>query len=184
MAKKELETLGYIVSLTDMPKRWKQDMDYFNTFDIIAIKPGEVKFVQVKTNSTGGDRTYRQTLIFKYGSTVIQSIDINKGNNITIVQSDTVGGPGTATHGATSAMFTLSAANSSTSEQYCLSHIHVPLFLSTDRYHPGSGTVQVHGARVAEDSTTDLAFTVFAITSLQVADCTVTMENWMAEKLG
>lgn len=52
--KKLLERGGWLVHLTDMPHKWKKQMDMFGVFDIIALKSGQKRFIQVKSGSTQG----------------------------------------------------------------------------------------------------------------------------------
>ena len=48
--KELLEEAGWTVLLTDMPKQWKKEQDFYNMFDIIALKGPYIKRIQVKSN--------------------------------------------------------------------------------------------------------------------------------------
>lgn len=50
LAKKKLEEAGWLVSLTDMPQKFKKSQDFFGLFDILAIKDGTFRAIQVKYN--------------------------------------------------------------------------------------------------------------------------------------
>ena len=52
-AKKDLESEGWLVHLTDMPQKFKKNQDFFGCWDAICVKPGRFKLVQVKTNQWG-----------------------------------------------------------------------------------------------------------------------------------
>jgi len=49
-AKHWLERQGYEVQIAPMPTRWSRQNDFFGLWDLIAIKPDEILFVQVKMN--------------------------------------------------------------------------------------------------------------------------------------
>jgi len=55
--KDELERQGWLVAVTDMPQRYKKQQDFFNVFDIIAVRKqriAEKLFIQVTSGSTRG----------------------------------------------------------------------------------------------------------------------------------
>lgn len=52
-AKSDLEEEGFIVFKPQKTSRFGTQ-DIFNMFDIVAIKDSQLRFVQVKTNSTAG----------------------------------------------------------------------------------------------------------------------------------
>lgn len=61
-AEKELQAMlqsaGWDVLLTDMPKSWKKEQDFFSLFDIIAVKDKYVRYIQVKCNRKPPLRDY------------------------------------------------------------------------------------------------------------------------------
>jgi len=48
-AKKELESLGYLVE-KPVRTRWNTNKDFFNLFDLIALSKDGIKLIQVKSN--------------------------------------------------------------------------------------------------------------------------------------
>jgi hypothetical protein len=77
-AKELLERLGYAVALTPMPQKFNKEQDFFGLFDIIAIGPGGVRLVQVKTNRKPS-RTYAAGLAaFRCPASVRKEIWIYK----------------------------------------------------------------------------------------------------------
>lgn len=52
LCKRKLEKNGWLVYLVDMPQRFRKSQDLFGVFDILALKPGEKLWVQVKYNSS------------------------------------------------------------------------------------------------------------------------------------
>ena len=51
--KKQLESEGWNVCLTDMPTKFKKSQDFFGCWDAICVKKGKFKLVQFKTNKWG-----------------------------------------------------------------------------------------------------------------------------------
>ena len=56
LAKKKLEEEGWLVHLTDMPQKFKKSQDILGCWDIIAVRDGCFKLVQVRTNQWGDVR--------------------------------------------------------------------------------------------------------------------------------
>ena len=50
-AKKELESIGWLVDKARGSMRWSKNNDFFNMWDLIAIRGGILRFIQVKTNN-------------------------------------------------------------------------------------------------------------------------------------
>ena len=58
--KKLLEDAGWYVLLTDMPKRWSKEQDFFSCFDIMAYKGKYRKYIQIKCNRKPPFKPYRE----------------------------------------------------------------------------------------------------------------------------
>jgi uncharacterized radical SAM superfamily Fe-S cluster-containing enzyme len=49
-AKEELEKAGWLVYRVPPSRQWQKQEDIFGLFDLLAVKKGKFKFVQVKSN--------------------------------------------------------------------------------------------------------------------------------------
>ena len=56
LAVKELRADGWQVSVVERVGRFLKERDLWDNFDIAAIKEDKIRFIQVKSNSTGGIR--------------------------------------------------------------------------------------------------------------------------------
>lgn len=58
--KKLLEGAGWTVQRAPTSRMWNQCVDFFNLFDIIAVKGSYIKFVQVKCNKKPSLKKYEE----------------------------------------------------------------------------------------------------------------------------
>ena len=71
LCKKKLQNSNWLVSVTDMPQRFKKQQDFFSIpevfggFDLIAIKDGVIRLVQVKLNCASRKKILTDMLWFK-----------------------------------------------------------------------------------------------------------------------
>lgn len=47
-AKKELEADGWVVDDKRGMSRWSQNRDFFNRWDLVAYKPGKLRYISIK----------------------------------------------------------------------------------------------------------------------------------------
>ena len=57
-ARKELEADGYAVIRAPPATKWNREVDFFGLFDLIAVKKGEKRFIQVKANQLPGSKKH------------------------------------------------------------------------------------------------------------------------------
>lgn len=50
----ELEEDGWLVGVVERTGKFIKEKDLFGLFDILALKEGFIRMIQIKTNSTGG----------------------------------------------------------------------------------------------------------------------------------
>jgi hypothetical protein len=86
---KSLEASGWLVERVKGSSKWQHSVDFFSLWDIIAVKDGKVKWIQVKLNRPSGPAERAamaafpgpgdlELWVWKTGSSVPRVIDLRK----------------------------------------------------------------------------------------------------------